>query len=315
MNVLLASIDNATLERMGLMITDWGFIPHYCNDPDVLVTSIRNQDVDAQIVLIDSRIAPNDPMKLISDVRNSSLSSYQFIGVLIAELNAENQLDTETQFLLSGADMVLSLTADVQLFQAHIQVASRMMQHQMKQRLLQQSLWNQANHDPLTEISNRRFILRTLEKQASLSLQRLQPLGLLMMDLDFFKQVNDRFGHDCGDAVLKEAAARLKQCVRNSDSVGRFGGEEFLAVIPNCSGEELIRLAERIRHTMKKPMSYKELLIPMSVSIGASVHFQSETEVMESLKSADQALYVAKEMGRDRVVCAWMLDAVEMQIG
>lgn len=315
MNVLIASTDNDTLERIGLMITDWGFVPHYCNDPDVLVTSIRNQAVDVQIVLIDAAIAQNAPMKLLSDLRNSSLSTYPFIGMLTHDLNRENELDFQTGCLLSGADIVFPLTADIQLFQAHIQVASRMMQHQMKQRLLQQSLWNQANHDPLTEISNRRFILRTLEKQASLALQRLQPLGLLMMDLDFFKQVNDRFGHDCGDAVLKEAAARLKQCVRNSDSVGRFGGEEFLAVIPNCSGEELIRLAERIRQAMKKPMSYKELLIPMSVSIGASVHFQAETEVMESLKSADQALYVAKEMGRDRVVCAWMLDAVEMQIG
>jgi len=314
-NVLIASTDNATLERIGLMITDWGFVPHYCNDPDVLVTSIRNQDVDVQIVLIDARIAPKEPMKLLSDIRNSSISSYQFICVLTDELGVEHQLNMYPRYLRSGADIVLPLNGDVQLFQAHIQVASRMMQHQMKQRLLQQSLWNQANHDPLTEISNRRFILRTLEKQASLSLQRLQPLGLLMMDLDFFKQVNDRFGHDCGDAVLKEAAARLKQCVRSSDSVGRFGGEEFLAVIPNCSGEELIRLAERIRQAMKKPMSYKELLIPMSVSIGAAVHFQAETEVMESLKSADQALYVAKEMGRDRVVCAWMLDAVDMQIG
>ena len=84
------------------------------------------------------------------------------------------------------------------------------MQHQLKQRLLQQSLWNQANHDPLTEISNRRSTLRTLEREAVLSGQRLKPLGLLMMDLDFFKQINDRFGHDCGDAVLKETASRLK---------------------------------------------------------------------------------------------------------
>lgn len=311
MNVLLASVDDSMLERIGLMLTDWGFVPHYCTDPDVLVSSLRNQEVEAQIVLIDANVAPNNPVKLVSDIRNSNITGYQFICVLKDDVGMELQ----TKLLFSGADIVLPLQYNTDIFQAHIHVASRMMQHQLKQRLLRQSLWNEANHDPLTEISNRRSILRTLEREATLSGQRLNPLGLLMMDLDFFKQINDRFGHDCGDAVLKETASRLKKCIRNSDSVGRFGGEEFLAVIPNCSGEELVRLAERIRLSIKKPMAYKQLLIPMSISIGVSVHFQPETEVMESLRRADQALYVAKEMGRNRVVCAWMLDGLESKIG
>ena len=311
MNVLLASVDESMLERMGLMLTDWGFVPQYCTDSDVLVSSLRNQGVDAQIVVIDAKIAPNNPIKLISDIRNSNLTGYQFICVL----KDETDIELQTKLLFAGADLVLPLQYSTDVFQAHIHVASRMMQHQLKQRLLQQSLWNQANHDPLTEISNRRSILRTLEREATLCSQRLNPLGLLMMDLDFFKQINDRFGHDCGDAVLKETANRLKNCIRNSDSVGRFGGEEFFAVIPNCSGEELVRLAERIRQSIKKPMSYKQILIPMSISIGVSVHFQPETEVMDSLRRADQALYVAKEMGRDRVVCAWMLDGLESKIG
>ena len=311
MNVLLASVDESMLEHMGLMLTDWGFVPQYCTDPDVLISSLRNQAVEAQIVLIDARIAPNNPVKLISDIRNSNITAYQFICVL----KDETDIELQTKLLFAGADLVLPLQYSTDVFQAHIHVASRMMQHQLKQRLLQQSLWNQANHDPLTEISNRRSILRTLEREATLCSQRLNPLGLLMMDLDFFKQINDRFGHDCGDAVLKETANRLKKCIRNSDSVGRFGGEEFLAVIPNCSGEELVRLAERIRQSIKKPMSYKQILIPMSISVGVSVHFQPGTEVMESLRRADQALYVAKEMGRDRVVCAWMLDGLESKIG
>ena len=311
MNVLLASVDESILEHMGLMLTDWGFVPQYCTDPDVLVSSLRNQEVEAQIVLIDANVAPNNPVKLVSDIRNSNITGYQFICVLKDNVDMELQ----TKLLFSGADLVLPLQYNTDIFQAHIHVASRMMQHQLKQRLLRQSLWNEANHDPLTEISNRRSILRTLEREATLSGQRLNPLGLLMMDLDFFKQTNDRFGHDCGDAVLKETASRLKKCIRNSDSVGRFGGEEFLAVIPNCSGEELVRLAERIRLSIKKPMPYKQLLIPMSISIGVSVHFEPETEVLESLKRADQALYVAKEMGRDRVVCAWMLDGLESKIG
>ena len=311
MNILIASFADSTLEQLGLMLTDWGFIPHYCTDPEVLISSIRNHDVDAQIVMIDAALAPNNLNKLISDLRNSNTTGYQFIFVLKDNMEIETQKD----LLFAGADLILPLHCNTDMFRAHIEVASRMMQHQLKQRLVRQSLWNQANHDPLTEISNRRSILRSLERESVLSGQRLKPLGLLMMDLDFFKQINDRFGHDCGDAVLKETANRLKKCIRNSDSVGRFGGEEFLAIIPNCSGEELIRLAERIRQSIKVPMSYKQILIPTSISIGVSVHFQSELEVMESLRRADQALYVAKEMGRDRVVCAWMLDDVEAKMG
>ena len=107
----------------------------------------------------------------------------------------------------------------------------------------------------------------------------------------------------------------MKRCIRTSDAVGRFGGEEFLAIIPNCSGEELTRLAEKLRQSVERPVSYKQLLIPISMSIGASVHFQSDTNVLDSLKRADQALYVAKEMGRNRVVCAWVLDEYTAKIG
>ena len=127
--------------------------------------------------------------------------------------------------------------------------------------------------------------------------------------------MNDTYGHDCGDLVLKESASRMKKSIRNSDSVGRFGGEEFLVVTPSCSGEELIRLAERIRESLKNAFLYKHSLIPMSASIGVAVHYPDDDDVMNSLKMADQALYVAKEMGRDRVVCAWMLDEYTAQTG
>ena len=136
MNVLLASIDDLMLESMGLLLTDWGFVPQYCTDPDVLVTSLRNQEVDAQIVVIDANIAPNNPIKLVSDIRNSNIAGYQFVCVLKDDIDVEQ----ETKFLFAGADLVLPLQCNSDIFQAHIHVASRMMQHQLKQRLLQQSL-------------------------------------------------------------------------------------------------------------------------------------------------------------------------------
>ena len=100
------------LEQLGLMLTDWGFVPHYCTDPEVLVTSVRNQDVDAQIVLVDAAIAPNNPLKLISDIRNSNITGYQFICVLKDEIDIE----TQKELLFAGADLVLPLHCDLGIF-------------------------------------------------------------------------------------------------------------------------------------------------------------------------------------------------------
>ena len=89
----------------------------------------------------------------------------------------------------------------------------------------------------------------------------------------------------------------------------------FLAVIPNCAGEELVRLAERMREALKKTVGYKHFMIPLTASIGISVYFQNDEDVLTSLNEADRSLYAAKEMGRDRVVCSWLLDEYNVHMG
>jgi len=317
-NILIGSHDDATLEKLGVSFTDWGFIPFFADDQEVLLHSVSDRSLehrlDIQMVVIDTTIASTNLVPLIRDIRTNQISGYIYICILFEERSIVDQYQ-QNQWRCEGADLVLSIDTPMQTLRSYMEVAKRMMQHQLQQRILQQSLWNQAHHDPLTELPNRRSILSSLERQSTLAQQRNQALGLLMLDLDFFKNINDTYGHDCGDAVLKEAASRMKHCMRNTDAVGRFGGEEFLAVVPNCSGEELHRLAERIRLSMKHPVLYKKQLIPISTSIGASVHFASDDNVLDSLGRADQALYLAKEMGRDRVVCAWMMDEYESKIG
>ena len=183
------------------------------------------------------------------------------------------------------------------------------MESQVRQRVVQENLWNQANRDPLTGLANRRSILKSLERNASICVQRDQPLGVMMIDLDFFKQINDTYGHDGGDAVLQEVAKRMMVSMRTSDTVGRFGGEEFMAVVPSCAGEELLRIAERIRSAVNRaPVTNGDQVIPVSCSIGVAVRWDSKDgTTQQSLQRADKALYVAKEMGRNRVVSAWTL--------
>lgn len=316
MNVLIGSPDDSMLEHLGTTCTDLRCVPFFVDDIDTLLVSLEHPDCEMYLVIVDTKLMGDDVENILQRIRAIEQGGYIYI-CLLHHLDVEPSLieASEIQWRSLGADVVLHIDASNTLLGSHIDVAQRVIQHQLEQKRVQENLWNQANHDPLTGISNRRSILRALERQSVLVQQRNQPLGLLMMDLDFFKHINDTYGHDGGDVVLKEVATRLKQCVRTSDSVGRFGGEEFLAVIPSCSGEELIRLAERIRFSMKHPVSYSDVLIPISMSIGVAVHFQSESDVLDSLKRADQALYVAKEMGRDRVVCAWMLSEYDMKTG
>ena len=320
MNVLIGSPDDSTLEHLGTACTDWGCVPFFVDDLSVFMATLEDPDREIYLVILDTRLMGDGDRDGVEDtlqrIRTLQQGGYIYICLLHhLDENASLIEATEIHWRNLGTDVVLHIDSPQSLLGSHIRVAQRVIRHQVEQKRVQESLWNQANHDPLTGISNRRSILRALERQAVLVQQRNQPLGLLMMDLDFFKHINDTYGHDGGDVVLKEVATRLKQCIRTSDSVGRFGGEEFLAVIPGCSGEELIRLAERIRFSMKHPISHRDLLIPISMSVGVAVHFQSESNVLDSLKRADQALYVAKEMGRDRVVCDWMLSEYDMKTG
>ena len=163
--------------------------------------------------------------------------------------------------------------------------------------------------DILTGIPNRRAVFKALERSAMLCSQLEQPIGILMIDLDHFKQINDNFGHDGGDIVLREASQRMQACIRNSDTIGRFGGEEFLAIIPNGAVKELLNVAERIREAIANdPVVTDDFVIPVTCSIGVAVRWDSsDGTIEETIQRADKALYVAKEMGRNRVVPAWSL--------
>ena len=122
-----------------------------------------------------------------------------------------------------------------------------------------------------------------------------------MADLDLFKSINDSYGHLAGDAVLREAACRLKAAARRYDSVGRYGGEEFLIVLPGCNAAEAAIQGERIARPSARPPSYtgwQTVMVTASLGVACSSHSVPETLVRE----ADDALYLAKENGRNRVV-------------
>lgn len=158
--------------------------------------------------------------------------------------------------------------------------------------------------DPLTGLGNHRFLHDVFKIEFRRHVTTRQPLSCLMMDLDHFKRVNDTYGHPFGDHVLKHFAALVKKSIRDCDTATRYGGEEFLCILPHCDTAEARVVAERIRKGMMDcPLQHKEKAVRVTVSIGTVTGYQrTGSNYRHLIDLADQALYEAKRSGRNRVV-------------
>lgn len=174
----------------------------------------------------------------------------------------------------------------------------------MRNALLYRAATQSALRDPLTNTGNRIAMDQTLQREIDMSRRHLQPLSLLMLDIDHFKLINDTHGHSAGDDVLKAVAASIKGQLRNVDMVFRFGGEEFLIVLSNTGREAAAMVGERLRFAAQANDFLADgKLIELTVSIGCSTLLPGESS--ESLlRRADSALYVAKREGRNRLAMA-----------
>lgn len=170
-----------------------------------------------------------------------------------------------------------------------------------KQRKINETL---AMTDSLTGLVNRRALMHTLRVDEDRSRRARQPLGIVMTDVDKFKTINDEFGHNTGDQVLKVVSDCLRACIRSGDHVGRWGGEEFLLVLPNTDIIQAAEIAERCRALLAQQDIRAEdgRVVKISSSFGvASADGLDRPDVMELVNEADKALYWAKEAGRNRV--------------
>lgn len=163
-------------------------------------------------------------------------------------------------------------------------------------------LWELAYHDHLTGLPNRRFLDNALVDALVSARAHGRPLSILLFDVDRFKAINDRWGHEVGDRVLQEIAGVLRRTSRRQDIIGRYGGEEFLYLLPGHRLDEAVLQAERIRTELAKhPFAAPDESVCLTVSAGAT-EAQSEDNPVDLLVRADQLLYEAKRMGRNRIV-------------
>jgi len=170
---------------------------------------------------------------------------------------------------------------------------------------LQIQLKEQVNRDSLTGVFNRRYLDQTLAREIAHAARSGYPLSLIMMDVDRFKSINDRFGHKMGDQVISAIGKLLQQQTRESDCVGRYGGDEFLLVMPEMPRECAFERAELWREGIKAmALQSGDEIVQVTISIGIATFPQDGSRVDDLVKAADDAMYQAKESGRDRTVLA-----------
>jgi diguanylate cyclase (GGDEF)-like protein len=166
--------------------------------------------------------------------------------------------------------------------------------------------------DGLTGIFNRRYLDRRLEEEFQRARRYGREFSLIVCDIDFFKKVNDTYGHQCGDLILKNVSAKIASALRKTDCLGRYGGEEFCCILPETGLEQALLVAERVREMIQAMESlYEEQTVMVSISLGVSRLDERLTSEKELFSRADEALYEAKRTGRNRVMT---LDPPAVQI-
>jgi diguanylate cyclase (GGDEF)-like protein len=176
-----------------------------------------------------------------------------------------------------------------------------------KELLLEHELMHLARHDSLTGLYNRGYLIELANHEVALAKRHERPFAVLMVDIDYFKKVNDTYGHDAGDRVLKAVADASSRCLREIDHIGRFGGEEFVCILPETTERDALICAERLRKSIEQlRIVTPKAEIGLTASIGVAVSSPAHADWEAVLGDADVALYRAKDEGRNCVVLAEM---------
>jgi len=257
-----------------------------------------NNKID--IVLCDIEMPGIDGLKFLAMMQ----SREDLKEIPIIMLTSHGDLSTKVRGLESGAcDYITKPFEPAEMVaRVHVQMQIKSLQDELRRS--NQLLMELAQTDPLTRLYNRRYLYEKLEIELNRCFRSKNPISLVMTDIDHFKQVNDRFGHQIGDEVLTKVADLLQTELRTYDLAARYGGEEFCLVLPETELDEAREVAERIRQRAEQ-MKFREPMenhtITMSFGVAAYDGTNSKGTIDELIRVADDALYEAKNSGRNQV--------------
>jgi diguanylate cyclase (GGDEF)-like protein len=299
-DVLIADDDPVSRRLLQVSLGNAGYRVVVATNGVEAISKLNERDCP-RLAVLDWMMPEMDGVEVCRTVRSSAREPYLYIILLTAKGHQTEIIEG----LEAGADDYITKPFDLQELKARLRSGKRILELQEQLVTAREQLRIQATHDSLTGLFNRMAILEALDRESTRCRREKKPLGIIMADLDHFKLINDTYGHQAGDAVLQETARRMSASLRAYDSVGRYGGEEFLMVVPGSDLVPAAELAERLRQGVAaQPVSVDGATIAVTLSLGVAVFAEGLGRPQELLRQADEALYAAKDHGRNRVETA-----------
>jgi two-component system, cell cycle response regulator len=299
MRVLVADDDVVTRRLLESSLRRWGYdVIVAC---DGLEASQVLQQPDApHLVVLDWQMPGMDGIQLCRQLRqDTDESNYTYILLLTAN-QAQNDV---VQGLEAGADDYITKPFEPQELRVRLRNGKRIVHLLQQLTSAREALRDLAARDPLTGLWNHNSIIELLDQELQRAERQGTSVGVVLVDLDFFKRINDTHGHLVGDDVLRKAAEVMRAGVRPYDAVGRFGGEEFLIVLPGCDQVNAVSHAERLRLALSRvEVIAAGNVIQFTASAGVSlIEPDNRADAQGAIAAADDAMYAAKRAGRNRV--------------
>ena len=306
MKVLIAEDDPVSRRLLETTLSKWGYNVLACADGGE-AWRILQQSEPPSLAILDWMMPRMDGVQVCREVRKRAAEPYVYLILL----TARNQKTDIITGLEAGADDYIIKPFDANELRMRLRAGRRILDLQTELIYAREQLRERATSDSLTSLWNRAAILEILQQELERAQRADVALSVLLADLDHFKRINDTYGHLAGDAALREAAHRMRLAIRPYDRIGRYGGEEFLLVLPDCQGAGAVALAERLRLAVGgDAMALAEGMVSVTLSIGIATSGMAH-EVQTLLSAADTALYRAKHSGRNRVELATLEDVTE----
>lgn len=300
MKILIAEDDLISSKILQRNLLNWGYYVVPARSGAEAWQAL--QDGELRMALLDWMMPGMDGIEVCRKIRRRKKYKYTYIILLSAK---DRKQDIITG-LSSGADDYMTKPVNLLELRARLQTGRRIIDLEDKLLFVQNQLKDLASRDSLTRIWNRSESTKFLREELERGHREGVPTGVILLDVDHFKRINDFYGHDIGDQALLQVVSRLKKNVRKSDKIGRYGGDEIIIVLPRCSSSEIFKIAERVRLSVAKKGIKTELdMVPLTISVGCAA--SDVTGILSTerfIKVADEALLKAKSQGRNRIVVA-----------
>ena len=306
MKILIADDDPVSRRLLEAKLTKWGYeVIVTCNGKQAW-QALQSED-SPRLAIIDWMMPGFDGVELCRKIRERTKEPYTYL-ILLTSLSREENIVTGME---AGADDYITKPFHTNELKVRLRAGRRIVDLQENLITAREALRAQATHDPLTGLWNHEEIIRILGVELARAQRQGTAITVVMADIDYFKRINDTYGHMAGDAVLRLTAKRMLSRARSYDTIGRYGGEEFLLVLPVRNDGGAFEIAEKFRLNIANgSMDTPEGLIPVTISLGVAVSGKAEQADCDTLiRAADEALYRAKHNGRNCTERA-VLDAI-----